>query len=258
MQGYWDNFLKYKDLMIELTKKDITLKYRNSFLGIIWSVLNPLLFMLVLVIIFQEFFSSDIEYFAAYVLIGRLIYSCFSETTNFAMQSIVSNGGLIKKVYVPKYFFPISRVTSSFITSLLAMISLIPVMFLSGLNISLQSFYIILPLFYLLLISLGIGLILATIYTFFRDLQHLYSLALVIIMYTSAIFYPASIIPERYMPIIRLNPIFDIIEMIRNILIYGTLPSLQTNLFCLIYGMVVFVSGLWVFYKKQDKFIFYL
>lgn len=258
MYKYIGNFMKYKDLMLELVRKDIKLKYRNSFLGILWSVLNPLLFMLVLTIIFSELFSSSIEYFALYVLIGRLIYACFSETTNYAMQSIVSNASLIKKVYVPKYFFPLSRVSSSYINSLLAMISIVPVMFLSGIHFSWVNLSIIFPLLYLLLFSIGIGLILSTIYVFFRDLQHIYSLALVIVMYTSAIFYPADIIPERFMPLIQLNPIFTIIEMFRDALIYQTLPSVASNLFCLVYSLIFICFGLFLFYKKQDKFIFYL
>ncbi|MGG3453187.1 ABC transporter permease [Paenibacillus rhizolycopersici] len=258
MRTYFMNFYKYKDLMFELVRKDIKLKYRNSFLGLLWSILNPLLFMLVLTVIFSELFSSTIEHFAIYVLTGRLIYACFSETTNFAMQSIVSNASLIKKIYVPKYYFPLSRICSSFVNSLLAMISIIPVMLMSGLHFSWVNLTIVFPLLYLLLFSIGIGLIISTIYVFFRDLQHIYSLALVIVMYTSAIFYPVDIIPERFMPIIQLNPIFLIIDMFREALIYQSIAPLGTHLFCLSYALVLICIGLIIFYKKQDKFIFYL
>lgn len=258
MRTYFSNFYKFKDLMIELIRKDIKLKYRNSFLGLLWSVLNPLLFMLVLTVIFSELFSSSIEHFAIYVLTGRLLYSCFSETTNSAMQSIVFNAALIKKIYVPKYFFPLSKVFSSFINSLLAMISILPVMLLSGLQLSWINLTVIFPLVYLLLFCIGISLILSTIYVFFRDMQHIYSLALLIVMYTSAIFYPADIIPERFMPIIQLNPIFTLIEMFRDALIYHTLPSIGTHLFSLVYAVILIFIGLFFFYKKQDKFIFYL
>lgn len=258
MRVYFLNFKKYKDLMLELIRKDIKLKYRNSILGVLWSILNPLLFMLVLTVIFSELFSSSIEYFAIYVLSGRLIYASFSEATNFGMQSIVSHAGLIKKIYVPKYFFPLSKVCSSFINSLLAMVSVIPVMLLSGLHFSWINLSIIFPLFYLLLFSIGVGMILSTIYVFFRDMQHIYSLALVIIMYTSAIFYPADIIPEHFLPIIQLNPIFSIIEMFRDALIYQTMPPVSAHLFSLTYSLILIFIGLILFYKKQDKFIFYL
>lgn len=258
MRTYLSNFYKYKDLMFELIRKDIKLKYRNSVLGLLWSIINPLMFMLVLTVIFSELFSTTIEYFAIYVLSGRLIYACFSETTNFAMQSIVSSSSLIKKIYVPKYFFPLSRVCSSYLNSLLAMISIIPVMLLSGLHFSWVNLTIVFPLFYLFLFCIGIGLILSTIYVFFRDLQHIYSLALVIVMYASAIFYPVDIIPDRIMPIIQLNPIFLIVEMFREALIYQSASSLSTHLFCLGYAVILICIGLFIFYKKQDKFIFYL
>ncbi|MEC0258392.1 ABC transporter permease [Paenibacillus lautus] len=258
MRTYLSNFYKYKDLIIELIRKDIKLKYRNSFLGLLWSILNPLLFMLVLTIIFSELFSSSIENFPIYVLTGRLLYSCFSETTNFAMQSVVTNATLMKKVYVPKYFFPISRIFSSFINSLLSMFSIIPVMLFSGLPLDTTNLLVVFPLFYLLLFCIGIGLILSTVYVFFRDIQHIYSLFLVIVMYASAIFYPVDIIPERFMPIIQMNPLFGIVEMFRDTLIYHTVPSIGAHLFSLIYSIVLILIGLFLFYRKQDKFIFYL
>ena len=258
MQTYFSNFYKYKDLMFEMVQKDIKLKYRNSVLGLLWSILNPLMFMLVLTIIFSELFSTTIEHFAIYVLSGRLIYACFSETTNFAMQSIVSNASLIKKIYVPKYFFPLSRVCSSFINSLLSMISIVPVMLFSGLHFSWINLMAIFPLFYLLLFSIGVGLILSTIYVFFRDMQHIYSLALVIVMYASAIFYPVDIIPDKIMPFVQLNPIFLIVQMFRGALIYGSPSALSTHLFCFGYASILIFVGLYIFYKKQDKFIFYL
>ncbi|MEK4055163.1 ABC transporter permease [Paenibacillus sp. FSL F4-0087] len=258
MHTYFLNLYKYKDLLFELVRKDIKLKYRNSFLGLLWSILNPLMFMIVLTVIFSQLFSTTIEHFAIYVLTGRLIYVCFSETTNFAMQSIFTNASLIKKVYVPKYFFPLSKVCSSFANSLLSMISIIPVMLFSGLHFTWVNLMIVFPLFYLFLFCIGIGLILSTIYVFFRDLQHIYSLALVIVMYASAIFYPVDIIPVKIMPFIQLNPIFLIVEMVRESLIYNTTSALGTHLFCIGYAGVLIVIGLVTFYKKQDKFIFYL
>lgn len=258
MGTYFSNFLKYRDLIIELINKDIKLKYRNSALGIFWSFLNPILFTLVLVIIFQQVFSSTIEHFALYVLSGRLIYTCFSETTNFAMQSVVGNASLIRKMYVPKYFFPFSKICSSYINSLLAMLSIIPVSLFSNINFSWMNLMVIFPLFYLFLFSVGIGLILSTVYVFFRDIQHIYSLILVIIMYASAIFYPTNILPEEFLPIIKFNPIFNIIEMFRNAMIDHTFSSIGTHIFSLLYSLILVFIGLFIFYKKQDKFIFYL
>ncbi|GIO35161.1 ABC transporter [Paenibacillus antibioticophila] len=258
MREYISNFLKYRELFFELIKKDIKLKYRNSILGIFWSFLNPLLMMVVLTLIFSNLFDRHIENFPVYVLSGRLLYQFFSESTTFAMDSIGANGQLIRKVYVPKYLFPISRICSSFITTLISMLPLILVMIVTGMSFHATSLLAVYPLICLLLASVGIGLLLSTLHVFFKDMKHLYSVLLTIIMYTTPIFYPASIIPEKYRMLIELNPLFHIVTMFRSLLMDGMLPSLGLAIGTLSYALVLFLLGLLVFYKYQDKFIFYL
>ncbi|NKI24250.1 ABC transporter permease [Paenibacillus dendritiformis] len=252
------NFLKYKDLLLELIKKDIKLKYRNSFLGILWSMLNPLLMMVVLTIIFSTVFNNHINNFPVYVLTGRIIYQFFSESTNFAMDSIHANSQLIRKVYVPKYFFPLSRVCSSFITTLISTVPLLFVMLMTDVTFSWINIMFIIPLLYLLIISAGIGMLLASITVFFRDMKHLYSIVLMLIMYMTPIFYPASIIPEKYMPIIKLNPLFSVVEMFRDVVMYGQLPGLGAHFICIAYVFIYGTIGILVFYKTQDRFIYHL
>lgn len=258
MNNYVHNFFNYKDLLYELIKKDIKLKYRNSVLGILWSMINPLLLMIVLTIVFSAIFNSSIENFPVYVLTGRLIYSFFSEATSFAMDSIHANGQLIKKVYVPKYFFPLARLCSSFVTTVLSMVPLVLVMLVTGMDFSWLNLLIVFPLFYVLLISAGVGLILATITVFFRDIKHLYSVVLMLVMYMTPIFYPKEIIPVKYAPIIELNPIFEVVEMFRNVMMYGVVPSMTSHLICLAQALVYLLIGFFCFYKKQDKFIFHI
>ena len=258
MKEHIQNFIKYKDLLIELIIKDIKLKYRNSVLGVLWSLLNPLLIMVVLTIVFSALFKNNIEHFPLYVLIGRILYSFFSEDTNFAMDSVYTNGSLIRKVYVPKYFFPLARVCSSFVTMLISLVLIFGAMAVSGVPFSPVNLLIVFPLFYLFLTALGIGLLLATICVFFRDLKHLYSVILMVVMYMTPIFYPASIIPEQYRPIVELNPLFPIVEMFRDLTMYHTLPSVGTHLIALAHGAAYVLIGLFVFYKKQDRFIFHL
>ncbi|NRG00454.1 ABC transporter permease, partial [Paenibacillus dendritiformis] len=246
------------DLLLELIKKDIKLKYRNSFLGILWSMLNPLLMMVVLTIIFSTVFNNHINNFPVYVLTGRIIYQFFSESTNFAMDSIHANSQLIRKVYVPKYFFPLSRVCSSFITTLISTVPLLFVMLMTDVTFSWINIMFIIPLLYLLIISAGIGMLLASITVFFRDMKHLYSIVLMLIMYMTPIFYPASIIPEKYMPIIKLNPLFSVVEMFRDVVMYGQLPGLGAHFICIAYVFIYGTIGILVFYKTQDRFIYHL
>ena len=252
------NFIKYKDLLFELVKKDIQLKYRNSVLGVLWSMLNPLLMTIVISIVFMTLFKSDIAYFPAYVMAGRIIYQFFAESTDFALASIQANSSLIRKIYVPKYFFPLSRICSSFVTTLIALVPFVLLMVVMGVPFQWTSLLFFIPLFYLFGISVGVGLLLSSIYVFFKDTKYLYSVFLTIIMYLSPIFYPASIIPEKFLLFIQFNPLFIIMEMFRDMVLYGSLPSALDHLVSILYMIVFGAVGLMVFYKSQDRFIYYL
>ncbi|MEC0106177.1 ABC transporter permease [Paenibacillus taichungensis] len=258
MKNNVKNFIKYKDLFIELIKKDIKLKYRNSILGIFWSMLNPLLMMVVLTIVFSNLFDKNIENFPVYVMIGRLVYQFFSESTNFAMDSIVTNGQLLKKIYVPKYLFPLSRICSSFFNTLVAIIPVFLVMIVTGVNFHWTNLLVVYPLFCLLLISVGVGLLLSTINVYFRDIKHLYSVILTLIMYLTPIFYPAEIIPDKYMVLIEINPLFNVVSMFRTMLLDGAIPSVVLMFFTFIYAILLSLIGLFVFYKNQHRFVFHL
>lgn len=251
-------FQEYRYLLWEFVKKDIKLKYRNSVLGIIWSMLNPLLIMLVLTFLFSTLFKNKIPNFPVYCLSGRLIYDFFAQSTNQCMNSITGKSSLIKKIYVPKYLYPLSRVISSFIIFLISLLPLIGIMIFTKVKVTkiiLLSFY---PLVCLFFICLGIGLILATINVFFRDMQHLYSVVLMIIMYASAIFYSADIINPKYVAILNLNPIFPVIKVFRDCVLYGKITAVKSWVLCPIYAVILLIIGVIVFYKKQDKFILHI
>lgn len=252
------NLLKYRDLFLELVRKDIKLKYRNSILGVFWSMLNPLLMMVVLSIVFMELFRVEIPYFPIYVLIGRILYQFFSESTNFAMDSVHVNAQLIKKVYVPKYFFPLSRVCSSFITTLIALLPLFAMMIATGMSFAWINLLFVLPMFYLLIICLGIGLLLSSINVFFKDVKHFYSVMLLVVMYMTPIFYPVSIIPEQYLVLFWLNPLYPVVEIFRDVVMYQAMPDPIMHLLSVAYAVVYLIIGLFVFYKFQDRFIYYL
>ncbi|MBY6837708.1 MULTISPECIES: ABC transporter permease [Clostridium] len=251
-------FKSYNGLLWEFVKRDIKLKYRNSILGILWSMLNPLLVMVVLTFIFSNLFKNKIPNFPVYCLSGRLIYDFFSQSTNQCMNSITGKSSLIKKIYVPKYLYPLSRVISTFIIFLISLIPLIIIMILTKVKISIMFMFILYPLICLLLLSLGWGLILATVNVFFRDMQHLYSVVLLIIMYASAIFYSADIINPKYVKILNLNPIYPIINVFRDCILYGRITNMESWILSSVYAIIAVIIGLIVFYKKQDRFILYI
>lgn len=238
--------------------RDIKLKYRRSVLGIIWSILNPLLMMIVLTIVFSTLFKRDIKNFPVYLLTGRIMFSFYAEATNAAMVSIIKSSSLIKKVYIPKYIFPLSKTLSAFVNLIFSLVALVIVMLVTKLKFTWVILLFPLPLIYVLMFAIGIGLALSAYAVFFRDILHLYSVLLTAWTYLTPIFYPINIVPEKYRILIKLNPLYYIISCFRQIILYGKIPSFYLNLICFSIGFFSMIIGLIVFYKKQDKFILHI
>jgi ABC-2 type transport system permease protein/lipopolysaccharide transport system permease protein len=251
-------YKEYRALLYEFVKRDIKVKYKNSFLGILWSMLNPLLTMIVLTFIFSNIFRNSIPNFPVYCLAGRLIYDFFAQSTNQCMKSITSKSSLIKKIYVPHYIYPLSKVMSTFIIFLISLIPLLIVMVLTGVKLRFINLFMIYPLVSLFFISLGIGLILATVNVFFRDMQHIYSVILMLIMYMSAIFYSANIVNPTFAVVMKLNPIFPVICLFRDCILYGSISSYTNIVLSFIYSIVYMILGFVIFTKNKDKFILYV
>jgi ABC-2 type transport system permease protein len=250
------NFTKYRYLLSELVIKDIKLKYRRSYLGILWTLLEPLLTMLVLSIVFSQLYGRGDRTFPVYILTGRLLYSFFSNSTKAAMKSIRSNGQMIKKVYVPKYIYPLSSILSQYVTFLISLIVLVAVAVVLRVQPSIYLLGAIVPLLILFVMVLGIGLILATLAVFFRDMEYLWGVILMIVMYCSAIFYePERVIKTGYGWILDLNPLYSVIVNFRNTVLYGLPFDIQALTYSILFSVSALILGIWMFYKNQDKFI---
>lgn len=258
------NFTKYRYLLTELVRKNIKLKYRRSYLGILWTLIEPLLTMMVLSIVFGTLLgrqgADPSVPFPVYVLTGRLLYSFFSSSTNAAMKSIRSNAGMIKKVYVPKYMYPFSGIISNFLIFLISLIVLVAVIivfiFTGEFTASpgWQLVLILVPLLNLFILATGVGLILATLCVFFRDIEYLWSVTLMLIMYSSAIFYYASTMSGASIKLIKFNPLFGIIDNFRHCL-FGQTIDVNLMIYTLGFGVAALIVGLFLFYRKQDDFI---
>jgi len=249
---------KYRTLLYQLVKRDFKAKYKRSVLGILWTILNPLFTMLILTAVFSTLFRFDIENYPVYLLAGQLIFNFFSEATNLSMNSILGNAAMIKKVSVPKYIFPVSRVLSSLVNCLFSLLALVFVMLITKATFSWTIILSVIPLILTTIFSMGVGLFLSSIIVFFRDVGHLYSILLTAVMYLTPIFYPISIVPETVLPLIYANPIYYFVDYFRAVAIYGMLPTLEQNLICITLAVVSLLVGLFFFYKRQDEFILYL
>lgn len=252
------NFQKFRFLILELVKKDIKLKYRRSYLGILWTLLEPLLTMLVLTIVFSGFYGKEDQSFPVYILSGRLLYTFFASGTKAATKSIRSNASMIKKVYVPKYIYPISSIISNYLIFLISLVVLGVVSVVLGVYPTLYIFNAIIPLVILFLMTIGIGLCLATLAVFFKDMEYLWGVILMMIMYSSAIFYsPERVIKSGYGWILLYNPLYACIVNFRNA-IFGQPLDVQYTLYSGGIAVVSLIIGVTVFYKKQDKFILHI
>lgn len=258
MKEYVNTFMRYRFLLGELVKKGIKLKYRRSYLGIIWSLLEPLLTMIVLTIVFGTLFGNKDKTFPVYILTGRLLYSYFSSATTAALKSVRANAGMIKKVYVPKYIYPLSSVLFNYVIFLISLIVLAVVSVVLGVEPTIYLVQIPIALILLLLQAYGCGMILATIGVFFRDMEYLWSVALMIIMYTCAIFYyPSRLLKSGFSWILKYNPLYCTISIFRSA-IFGEMMNMHYFEYALGFGVAAIVVGLICFKKKQDEFILYI
>lgn len=255
MKQYMKNFTKYRFLLVELVKKGIKLKYRRSYLGILWTLLEPLMTMMVLTLVFGTFFGRDDPTFPVYILTGRLLYSFFSTATKGAMRSIRQNAPMIKKVYVPKYMYPLSSVIYEYIIFLISLIVLLVVGTVLKVRPTVYLIQAIVPLVILFVMVLGIGLILSTVAVFFRDLEYIWSVGLMLIMYTCAIFYqPERVIGTGNGWVFAINPLYATISIFRDA-VYGRPMDMYNLCFSAVFAVGSLIVGMIVFVKNQDKFI---
>lgn len=249
---------KYTPLLRELVKRDLKLKYRRSVLGYLWSLLNPLLMMTVMTVIFSYMFRYEIPYYPMYLICAQTLFSFFNESTNAAMYSVIQNGQLIRKIYIPKYIFPIAKVTSCYVTMSFSLVSILIVILFTGVPIKPTVLLFWLPLLLLFVFSCGIGLILSALAVQFRDITHLYSVLLTAWMYFTPIFYPISVLPDAVASIVKLNPLYIYITLFRELLLYGQIPEMSMWLVGIAISGLVLCLGLWVFKKMQKRFILYM
>lgn len=252
-------FFKYKDLLKQLVSKDIKLKYRRSFLGYVWSVLNPLLVMIVMAVVFSTMFNRNIDNFPVYLFCGQILFNFMSQSTQQAMSSINGNAALLKKTYVPKYIFTFAKITSGLIDLIFSLGALIIVMLVTGATFSWHFLLFPLILLQLYAFCLGLGLFLAQANVFFRDIQYIYNAIITAWLYLTPIFYPIDLLPKNVMWLVKhFNPMYFYIGQFRDLIYNNTLPGpLIISAGC-IASILMLLIGIVSFLKNQDRFILYI
>lgn len=255
MSKYLQNYIKFQPLLGELVARDIKIKYRRSILGVFWTLLNPLCMMAVLSVVYSNLFKFAVDNFPLYLLSGQVVFNFYSEVTNSAMGAIIGNAALIKKVYMPKYLFVVSRTVSSAINLGASFCALIVVMAVTRSELHWTILFSWFPLIFLIIFSAGVGLTLAALTVKFRDIMHLYSVFVTALMYLTPVIYPMNILPAWLAKIVLLNPITNIMMMFRDTVMYGSLPGLTNIVIAVIESAIMLAIGAYVFRKNQDEFI---
>jgi len=248
----------YQFLFEELVKRDFKKRYNRTVLGIVWSVLSPLLMLSVMAVIFGNFFGRSIEHYVIYLFSGQIIFNYFTEATNEGMLALVSNSSIFTKINVPKYLFLFSKNVSAIINFLIILFIYFSFVLLEGISLTWEFVLLIYPIVCLIIINVGIGLILSALYIFFRDIQYLYRIFTQVVMYGSAIFYSIDILPQNLQALFYCNPIFVCITYFRSIVLHNTVPDLWLHLLLAGYAIVLFGIGCWVYKKYNYKFLYYV
>lgn len=256
-------------ILQQLVSKDFKLKYRRSVLGVLWSVLNPLLMMLVMTLVFSNMFKFPIEKYPVYLILGTVMFSLMSDATSGAMGSVIASAPLIKKVRVRKWIFPIEKVAFSLVNFALSLVAVIVVMIAFRIVPSASMLALPLVLVYVLIFSAGLGLALSALSVFFRDVMHLWGVVIMAWNYLTPIFWPQDLsalansmanpaLLKALMVVEQANPMYHFVVYFRNIMMYGTMPGLMENIVCLTFAVLTFVAGYYIFKRTEHKFILYI
>ena len=254
----FNKLLRHQFLFEELVKRDFKKKYKRTVLGMAWSVLSPLLMLLVMRLVFTQFFGRGMEHYTTYLFCGNLVFSYFSESTGQGMTSLMGNAGIFTKVNVPKYLFLFSKNVQTLINFGLPLCVFFMVCVLDGITFTWKFICLLYPICCLVLFNVGVGLILSAMFVFFRDIQYLWSVFTQLLMYMSAIFYTIDSYSYTVQCLFLLNPLYLFIRYFRKIVIEATIPTIWFHLLMLADVIIVFGIGCWMYKKYNTRFLYYV
>jgi ABC-type polysaccharide/polyol phosphate export permease len=234
----------------------LTVRYKRSVLCFLWKMLNPFLTMIVMTIVFSLILRIDLEHYAVYFLSGLLLWNFFAQSTTTAIHNLLWAGGLVNKIYIPKPIFVVSALIVGLVNLVFALVPLALIMLLSQHRFSPALFFLPISMVLAFVFALGVGLFITTLAVFFVDVVDIYQVALTILMYLSPIIYPVSLVPERYLLFVHLNPMYYFVELFRQPIYEGALPEAGLVWRAALLALSALLAGWWFFTKKADEFAY--
>ncbi len=254
---------KDRYILQQLVTKDFKLRYRRSVLGVVWSVLNPLLMMIIMSFVFQYFLRSNLEHYSLYLIVGNITFALMNDATNGGLRSIIDASSLLKKVKVDRWVFPVQKVFSAAVNFAFSLIAVAIVMVFDGVMPTIHVLWFVVGLVLVMLFSIGIGLFIGALAVFFRDMIHLWSVVLTAWTYLTPIFWDLSLLTNSNAPrivvwIVKANPMYNYLEIMRSAFVYQNNPSVTVLALAAIWAVIALVIGITVFKKTEHKFILYI
>lgn len=249
---------QYKFLCKELVKRDFTKKYKRTILGMAWSIVAPLINLLVMWMVFNNFFGANMDHYVIYLFAGQLIFSYFCDATTLGMNALVNNAGIFTKINVPKYLFLFSQNVSSLINFGLTLLIFFAFVALDNIPFTWKFIFLIYPVVCLIIFNLGLGLVLSALFVFFRDMQYLWGIMTQLIMWMSAIFYTIDSFSYTVRCAFLLNPLYVYIRYFRKIVLDGEIPTLQFHLLAAAFALAAFGMGVYMYKKYNHEFLYYV
>ena len=253
-----EGFRQHSFLFSELIKRDFKKKYKRTFLGMLWSLLSPLLTLLVMRIIFTRFFGTEIEHYTIYLFCGNIVFSFFSDSTGAGMVGLMENADVFATVNIPKYLFVLSKNVSSLINFCLTFLVFLLFCAVDGVKLTPTFLLLPYPIICIIVFNIGIGLLLATLFVFFRDVQYLWGVFVTMLTYVSAIFYTIDGYAEWVQRIFLFNPIYVYIKYFRLAVLSATVPSAQFHLLAAFYALLALLLVCLTYRLNTNKFLYYV
>ncbi len=245
--------LRYRDLLYQLVERNIKTRYKRSMLGLLWTVLNPLLMMSVLTLVFSHVFRITVPNYPVYALCGLVLWNFFAQTTSGAMSELIWGGSLLQRIYLPRAIFAASALLTGLVNLLLSLIPLFILMLVTGTPIKPALLFLPVPLILITLFAMGMALFLSTLAAYFTDVVEMYQVALTAWLYLTPIIYPKEIVPERYRVFLNLNPMYHLLEVFRAPIHLGVLAGPKTLAVATLVAVLTFGFGWWFFTRKADE-----
>lgn len=258
LKAIWHRIKQNRFLFEELVKRDFTKKYKRTALGMLWSVIGPLMTLGVMALVFTQFFGRSTPHYIIYLFCGNLLYNYFKESTSTGMTALYDNSNIFLKVNVPKYMFLLSKNVSSLINFGINLVILFVFVAFDGIPFTWRFLLLIYPICCLVVFNLGVGFILSAYYLMFRDVKYLYDIFTMLLMYLSAIFYNVDAYPAEIQRLFLLNPLYTYIKYFRTVIIDGAVPDLLHHVLVFAYALIVLVIGMTIYHRKNYKFLYYI